>query len=83
MVEIYPIEQMKVLSYYNEIKDRKYPSVDHIIKQTDKKTFIIEVNQGTTFMYSLLDHLLECFKSKLEIENNVVVKGTWDKFDSD
>ena len=47
------------------------------------KTFIIEVNQGTTFMYSLLDHLLECFKSKLEIENNVVVKGTWDKFDSD
>ena len=73
----------KITSYYNEIKDRKYPSVDHIIKQTDKKTFIIEVNQGTTFMYSLLDHLLECFKSKLEIENNVVVKGTWDKFDSD
>jgi len=73
----------EIISYYNEIKDRKYPSVDHIIKQTDKKTFIIEVNQGTTFMYSSLDYLLKCFKSKLELEKNVVVKGTWDKFDSE
>ena len=34
-------------------------------------------------MYSLLDYLLECFKSKLGKEKSVVARGNWDKFDSD
>lgn len=69
-----------VLDYYEEIRDKRFLSVDHTIKKIDQRTFIIEVKNGTRYMYSLLDYLLECFKSKLEKEKSVVVRGNWDKF---
>ena len=72
-----------IMDYYDEIGDRQFPSVEHNIKQTNKRTFVIEVNKGTKYMYSLLDHLIECFESKLGKEKSVIVKGSWDKFDSD
>jgi hypothetical protein len=73
----------EILDYYNEIKDKRFPSVDHSIKKADNKTFIIEVKNGTKYMYSLLDYILECFESKLKRNNRVVIRGNWDKFDSD
>ena len=77
------INPKDITEYYDEIRDRRFSSVDHNIKQTDKRTFIVEVKNGTKYMYSLLDYLLECFKSKLGKEKSVVARGNWDKFDSD
>ncbi|MBS3155406.1 hypothetical protein J4404_02820 [Candidatus Woesearchaeota archaeon] len=72
----------EILDYYEEIKDRRFPSVDHSIKKLDKRTFVIEVKNGTKYMYSLLDYLLACFESKLKRNKSVIVRGNWDKFDS-
>ncbi len=72
----------EILEYYDEIKDRKFPSVSHNIQKIDNKTIVIEVNEGSKCMYSLLDYLIDCFKYKLERTKPVVVKGCWDKFDS-
>ena len=72
----------KIINYYNGIKNNKFSSVDHNIKQTDKRTFIIEVKNGSKYMYSLLNHLLECFRDELRKENKVIERGTWDKYDS-
>ena len=73
----------EIVAYYNEIKDKRFSSVDHNLRQSDKRTFIIEVKNGTKYMYSLLDYLLQCFESKLGRDKSVIVKGNWDKFDSD
>ena len=73
----------KIIDLYDNMKNRRFPSVDHTIKQTDNRTFIIEVRNGSKYMYSLLDYLLECFRYELKKEINVVVRGYWDKFESD
>ncbi len=72
----------EITSYYDEIRDKRYLSVEHNIKQIDKRTFIVEVRNGSKYMYSLLDYLLECFESKLGKDKSVVVRGSWDKFSS-
>jgi|TARA_Y100000310_G_C20673179_1_gene811413 DNA helicase-4 len=74
--------QKEILDYYEEIRDKRFPSVDHAIKKVDKRTFIIEVKNGTKYMYSLLDYLLECFEFKFKQNKSVIVRGNWDKFDS-
>jgi len=73
----------EILEYYDEVRDRRFPSVNHDIKKVDNRTFIIEVNNGTEYEYSLLDYLMECFKDKLGRDKSVIVRGCWDKFDSD
>jgi hypothetical protein len=72
----------EILDYYNEIKKGQFPSVDHHIFMYDKKTIIIEVKNGSMCMYSCLDYLLNRFKKRLELKNDVLIRGNWDKFDS-
>jgi len=73
----------EILKYYKEIEGKKFPSVNHNIKRVDNQTIIIEVKEGSWKMYSLLDYLIDYFKHKLEKNESVVVRGSWDKFDSD
>ena len=70
----------EVVTYYNKIKDKRFQSVEHTIRQVDKKTFVIEVRNGTKYMYSSLEYLIKCFESKLKTKNNVIITGVWDKY---
>jgi len=72
----------EIISYYERIRYLRFPSVDHNIKQFDDKTFIVEVKNGSKYMYSLLDYLMTCFESKLANEKKVVIRGNWHKFNS-
>jgi len=69
----------EVVTYY-KIKDKRFQSVEHTIRQVDKKTFVIEVRNGTKYMYSSLEYLIKCFESKLKTKNNVIITGVWDKY---
>ncbi len=71
-----------IIEYYKDIKNRRFQSVNHTIKQIDRRTFVIEVESGTKYMYSLLDYLIECFEEEFKKQNAVVVRGIWDKWDS-
>ena len=62
--------------------NKKFDSVDHHIIQHDEKTFIIRVSTGSKFMYSFLEYFIDDFRSWMEEEKRVIVKGNWDKFDS-
>jgi hypothetical protein len=72
----------RVMHFYNYIKNWKYPEVDHTIRQADDKTFVIEVKKGSFKMYSLLDYLIERFREELSKDKNVVVKGSWESYES-
>ncbi len=72
----------RIIEYYKDIKNRRFQSVNHTIKQIDGRTFVIEVESGTKYMYSLLDYLLECFKEELKKQKPVVIRGNWDRFNS-
>ena len=70
----------KIIDYYKQIRNKRFQSVEHTIRQVDKKTFVIEVRNGTKYMYSSLEYLIKCFESKLKTKNNVIITGVWDKY---
>jgi len=70
-----------IIPFYHEISEGKFPSVNHSIRKQGDKIFLIEVKEGTMFMYSLLQYLLFQFKSWLSEHYKVVVRGSWTKFD--
>ena len=70
----------KIIDYYKQIRNKRFQSVEHTIRRIDKKTFVIEVRNGTKYMYSSLEYLIKCFESKLKTENNIIITGNCDKF---
>ena len=70
----------KIIDYYKQIRNKRFQTVGHTIRRIDKKTFVIEVRNGTKYMYSSLEYLIKCFESKLKTENNIIITGNCDKF---
>ena len=74
------LKPQNIIDFYKNLEFAKFRSVDHDIMQIDNKTFFIEVKQGSRLMYSSLEYLIDHFRSWLETEKRVIVKGQWDKF---
>ena len=72
----------EIIKFYDIIDDSQFKSVNHSIQQIDEKTFLIKVDSGSMFMYSLLNFMVNCFRSKLSDDgrNNVIVRGSWANF---
>ena len=69
-----------IINFYKNLDFARFQSVNHTITQVDTKTFFIEVKQGSRLMYSLLEYVIDEFRSWLETEKRVFVKGQWDRF---
>jgi len=70
--------QRDIISHYNWIKNNKFQSVEHNLKQ-EGNTYIIEV-KGSKFMYSFLEFMIQCYLQKYETDKPVLIRGSWDNF---
>lgn len=74
--------RQEILDFYNKIDDRQFNEVRHELKWLGERTFIIKVEHGSMMMYSLLNFMMMCFKSRCENHygKKVVLKGRWASF---
>jgi len=74
--------KQEVLDFYNKIDDSQFNEVSHEFKWLSDRTFIIKVERGSMMMYSLLNFIMMCFKSRCENHygKKVVLKGRWASF---
>jgi len=72
----------EIINFYYKIEVSQFRSVEHSVHKVDEKTFLIKVDKGSMLMYSLLNFMIDCFKSKLSQTQNqrVIVKGSWDNY---
>jgi len=73
----------EIRSFYNKIDDSQFGGVFHKFEQVNRRSFLIKVEEGSMQMYSLLNFMMMCFKSKFENlsdlrnKQTVVLKGRW------
>ena len=74
----------EVIDFYHRTDNSQFSEVAHEIKQVNNRTFIIKVENGSMRMYSLLNFLMMCFKTKYEQASldmqKVILKGRWANF---
>ena len=55
----------EMISFYYKIAVSQFKVVEHSVQKVDDRTFLIKVEKGSMMMYSLLNFMIDCFKSKL------------------
>lgn len=72
----------KVKEFYDKIDYFEFSEVFHEFQQVNRRTFIVKVVKGSMRMYSLLNFMMMCFRSKFGQDSsfgnkNVILKGRW------
>ncbi len=76
----------EVRDFYDKIDYSEFGEVFHEFHKINDRTFTVVVSKGTMRMYSLLNLMAMCFKSKFEQlsdfrnQKKVILKGKWANF---
>ena len=73
-----------IIDFYNKIDCSQFREVSHEIYKLSDRTFVVKVDKGSMMMYTLLNFMMMCFKTKFEQESmykqKVILKGKWANF---